>query len=160
MKRILSILVLTLATTVAVNAQHNGLKWETDMMKAVDNAVKAEKPVLLFFTGSDWCGWCKRLQREVFFTPEFKDWANENVVLMELDFPRRTPISDELRKQNGELQRMFGVRGYPTIWFVTPTVNKETNQVNFAQIGKTGYVAGGPSAWIATADKILAQKEN
>ena len=160
MKRILSTLIIAVVTSVTVNAQHDGLTWETDMMKAVDHAVKADKPVLLFFTGSDWCGWCKRLQREVFFTPEFKDWAEDNVVLMELDFPRRTPISDDLRKQNGELQRMFGVRGYPTIWFVTPTVNKETNQVNFAQIGKTGYVAGGPSAWIGTADKILAQEQN
>ena len=159
MKKFVSILFLAIIVGAAANAQHSKLKWETDMMTAVNDAVKSDRPVLLFFTGSDWCGWCKRLQREVFFTPEFEKWADENVVLMELDFPRRTPISQELREQNGQLQQMFGVRGYPTIWFVNPTVNSETNQVNFARIGKTGYVAGGPSAWIGTADKILAQQQ-
>ncbi len=160
MKRILCVLMISMFAGGSVNAQEKGLKWETDMMKAVNTSIEKEKPLLLFFTGSDWCGWCKRLQREVFFTPEFQKWATENVVLMELDYPRRTPIAEDLKKQNGELQRMFGVRGYPTIWFVTPTLNKETNQVNFAQIGKTGYVAGGPSAWIGTAEGILAKKEN
>ena len=127
-------------------------------MTAVNKATKQGKPMFMFFTGSDWCGWCKRLQREVFFQPEFEKWATENVVLMELDFPRRTPVSPELRKQNGEMQQMFGVRGYPTIWFVKPTFNKQTNQVNFEKMGKTGYVKGGPTAWITEVNKILQNR--
>jgi protein disulfide-isomerase len=52
------------------------------------------------------------------------------------------------------MQRMFGVRGYPTIWFVNPTKNGE--DINFGKIGSTGYVRGGAEAWIAAANKILA----
>ncbi|MFT5054528.1 MAG: thioredoxin-related protein, partial [Oceanospirillaceae bacterium] len=129
MKKLITMFVCVILTTGIAVGQEKGVKWETDMSKGIDASIKSGKPMLLFFTGSDWCGWCKKLQREVFFTPEFEKWATENVVLMELDFPRRTAISEELRKQNSEMQQMFGVRGYPTIWFVNPTMNKETNQV-------------------------------
>ena len=131
------------------------IQWMT-IEKAYELTQKEENPKKIFIdVYTDWCGWCKKLQREVFFTPEFQKWANENVVLMELDFPRRTPVTPELKKQNGELQQMFGVRGYPTIWFVNPSLNAETNEVNFGKIGKTGYVAGGPTGWIGAAQKIL-----
>lgn len=140
---------------LGATAQETALVWNTDMMKAVDKSIAEKKPLLLFFTGSDWCGWCKRLQAEVFEKPEFKDWATENVVLVELDFPRRSALPPELQKQNSELQQMFQVRGYPTIWMVSPT--KQENNINFAKLGSTGYVAGGPRPWIASADQILQQ---
>lgn len=138
------------------SAQESGsnLDWNTDLVAAVDKSIAEDKPLLLFFTGSDWCGWCKRLQAEAFFKPEFEQWAKENVVLMELDFPRRTPQAEELKQQNMNILRMFGVRGYPTIWFVEPS--KNGSEINFAKIGQTGYVRGGAEAWIAEADKILA----
>jgi protein disulfide-isomerase len=129
-------------------------KWHTNLVEAVDKSIKENKPLLMFFTGSDWCGWCKRLQAEAFFKPEFENWAKKNVVLMELDFPRRTPQDETIRTQNMNMQRMFGVRGYPTIWFVNPTKNGE--DINFGKIGSTGYVRGGAEAWIAAANKILA----
>ena len=62
--------------------------WETDYKKAQDQAKAGNKLVLLDFTGSDWCGWCIKLDREVFSKPEFKDYATKNLVLVELDFPR------------------------------------------------------------------------
>src|SRR6187431_590184 len=71
--------------------------WTNNLEKAVELSNKNHKPVLLFFTGSDWCGWCKRLQAEVFEKSEFKQWASKNVVLMEVDFPRRVPLSPELQ---------------------------------------------------------------
>ena len=72
---------------------------------------------MLFFTGSDWCGWCIRLQKEVLKTPEFNKWANENVILVELDFPRRTAQPDMIKTQNNELQQVFGIQGFPTVYF-------------------------------------------
>ena len=132
------------------------LDWNTDLVKAVDKSIAEEKPMLMFFTGSDWCGWCKRLQAEAFFKPEFAKWAKDNVVLMELDFPRRTPQEEAVITQNMNILRMFGVRGYPTIWFVNPTKNGA--EINFGKIGSTGYVKGGAEAWIAQADKILASQ--
>jgi thioredoxin-related protein len=138
--------------------QQKPAEWHTDVNKAITISVETGKPLFFFFTGSDWCGWCKRLQKEVFFKSEFAIWANKNVVLIELDFPRRTKLSDELQKQNRGLQQMFGVRGYPTIWFVTPEI-QEDNKINFTKLGSQGYVAGGPPAWIAGANKIINPKK-
>ncbi|MBL4587675.1 MAG: thioredoxin family protein [Flavobacteriales bacterium] len=148
-----SIVAFLVVLSVGVKAQEANLIWHTDLGPAVDKAIAEEKPLFLFFTGSDWCGWCKRLQREVFVKPEFVEWANKNVVLMELDFPRRTAQPEELKTQNMNIMRMFGVRGYPTVWFVNPS--KEESKINFGKIGSTGYVAGGPDAWIAAANKII-----
>ncbi|MCF8258488.1 MAG: thioredoxin family protein [Flavobacteriales bacterium] len=153
MRLILSI-VLSLSLT-ATFAQSSGPVWTSNLMEAVDRSISEKKPLLLFFTGSDWCGWCKKLQAEVFLKPEFDVWAKKNVILVELDFPRRTALSSELQQQNAELQQMFQVRGYPTIWLVNPT--RQDSNVNFAKLGSTGFVAGGPVAWIATADQILLQ---
>jgi protein disulfide-isomerase len=130
--------------------------WHTDMNKAVALSNSSKKPMLLFFTGSDWCGWCIRLQKEVLKTPEFETWAKKNVVLVELDYPRRTPQTPEIQKQNAELQQGFQIQGFPTIYFVN--ADMKDGKVNFAPIDKTGYVAGGPAAWLAVADGILAKK--
>lgn len=135
-------------------SQAQELKWYTNVKEAVTVSKKEKKPLMLFFTGSDWCGWCIRLQNEVLKTPEFSKWAKESVVLVELDYPRRTPQSDEIKKQNNELQQAFGIQGYPTVYFANATVNKE-GKVNFEGLGSTGYVAGGPAAWLAVADPFV-----
>jgi len=154
MTRFLLTLIIGL-TISSTNAQNSNLVWTPNVMEAVDKSVSEKKPMLLFFTGSDWCGWCKKLQAEVFERPEFAEWAAKNVILVELDFPRRSALSPEIQQQNNELQQMFGVRGYPTIWLVNPS--KDQGNVNFAKLGSTGYVAGGPASWIASANQILQQ---
>ncbi len=154
MKKIAITLFLILGS-LTIQAQE--LTWQTDMNKAMEISKKSKKPLLLFFTGSDWCGWCIRLQKEVLKTPEFAKWANENVVLVELDFPRRTPQQPEIQRQNQELQQTFGVQGYPTVWFVNAT--KKDGKINLEKLGSTGYVAGGPSVWLAGADQILGKKK-
>jgi len=69
--------------------QSDAETWETDLNKAIALSYETKKPIMLFFTGSDWCGWCIRLQNEVFRTETFTKWAEENVILVELDFPRK-----------------------------------------------------------------------
>ncbi len=154
MKKIVIALLLVLGS-VSMNAQD--IEWHTDIAKAVKVSNKTKKPLLLFFTGSDWCGWCIRLQKEVLKTPEFAEWATKNVVLVELDYPRRTPQTPELQAQNAQLQQFFGIRGYPTVWFANGTVDKE-GKTAFTQLGSTGYVAGGPTAWLGVANGILQKK--
>lgn len=139
---------------VAATVQAQELEWHTDIAKAVKVSEKSKKPLLMFFTGSDWCGWCIRLQKEVLKTPEFAKWAKENVILVELDFPRRTPQDPAIKQQNVELQQFFAVRGYPTVWFVNGSKDK-AGKVSFEKLGSTGYVAGGPAAWLEGANKIL-----
>ncbi len=148
------LLFLFYVSLSSMNAQE--LVWENDVSKATDISIKTKKPLLLFFTGSDWCGWCMRLQKEVFLMPEFTKWAIENVVLVELDFPRRRQLSPQLIQQNKSLEAMFGIRGYPTVWIVNPS--KKDNQINFQQLGTTGYVAGGPEKWLEGANNILKNK--
>jgi protein disulfide-isomerase len=154
--RLILTIFLGLTLTVA-RSQSTAPVWHTNVMQAVDKSIAENKPLLFFFTGSDWCGWCKKLQAEVFFKPEFIEWANKNVILVELDFPRRTALAPEIQQQNNELQQMFQVRGYPTIWMVSAT--KQDSNVNFGKLGSTGYVAGGPEAWIASATQILKQAQ-
>jgi protein disulfide-isomerase len=130
------------------------LNWHTDLNKAVNISISENKPMMLFFTGSDWCGWCIRLKKEVFNYPEFEEWTKDNVVLVELDFPRRKTIDPKILNQNRELARIFGVSGYPTVWFVNPQ-KLDTNKLNFIKLGKLGYLAGGTNKWISTAEIFL-----
>ena len=154
MKNLIVIMTLFVSVNLFAQEKESSLEWNTNLMSAVDKAIAEKKPLLMFFTGSDWCGWCKRLQAEAFFKPEFEKWAKENVILMELDFPRRSAQAEDIKTQNMNMQRMFGVRGYPTIWFVNPT--KTGDDIKFGKIGSTGYVKGGAEAWIAKAEQILA----
>lgn len=148
------ITVLVVMGSFAVQAQE--LKWETDINKAISVSNKSKKPMLLFFTGSDWCGWCIRLQKEVLKTPEFAAWAKKNVVLVELDYPRKTAQAEAIKTQNAGLQEAFGIQGFPTVYFAT--AKQKNGKPSFTGIGSTGYVAGGPTAWLATADDILKKK--
>ncbi|PIQ15370.1 MAG: thioredoxin, partial [Flavobacteriales bacterium CG18_big_fil_WC_8_21_14_2_50_32_9] len=79
--------------------------WEVDVNKAYEISKKTGKPILANFTGSDWCGWCIKLKNEVFIKDEFKTWAKDNVVLLELDFPRRFQLPEEIKQQNYGLQQ-------------------------------------------------------
>lgn len=153
MKKIILVVLVTLLFG-ATQAQENQT-WHTDINKAIALSKKESKPLFLFFTGSDWCGWCIRLQKEVFKTPEFTAWAKDNVVLVDLDFPRRTPQDPAIQKQNAELQQIFAVQGYPTVWFVKPSLKDGKN--NLEQLGSTGYLAGGPASWIENANSIVAK---
>lgn len=150
MKKIIVALLL-FAGSFAAEAQE--LVWETNVTTAMAISNETKKPLLLFFTGSDWCGWCIRLQKEVLKTPEFASWAKQNVVLVELDYPRRAPQTPEIKKQNEELQMAFGIQGFPTIILANATTKE--GKVNFEGIGSTGYVAGGPTAWLAVANGFL-----
>ena len=114
--------------------------WKTDYTAALAEAAKENKMVLLDFTGSDWCGWCIKLQKDTFSKPEFKKFAQESLVLVELDFPRGKTQSDELKKQNEELAEKFGVQGFPTLVLLDPQGKEATRNV--------GYLQGGPEAFI------------
>ena len=69
--------------------EKTGLTWYTNLEEAHKISKETNKPVFGFFTGSDWCGWCHKLQREVFAKQAFIDWAKENVILLEVDFPKK-----------------------------------------------------------------------
>jgi len=133
------------------------LVWYTDINQAIAISQKEKKPMMLFFTGSDWCGWCIRLQNEVFKKDEFTKWAKENVVLVDIDFPKKNTQTDAIKQQNNQLQQTFAVQGYPTVFFVTADKG-EGGKVNLTSLGKSGYMAGGPEGWINNANTFLTKK--
>ena len=91
------------------------LQWLTDLPKAQAQAKKENKLVMLDFTGSDWCGWCIKLHKDVFSKPEFAKFAKDNLVLVEVDFPHGKKQSAELKKANEELQKKYKISGFPTM---------------------------------------------
>lgn len=129
--------------------------WMVDINKAYEVSKKTGKPIMANFTGSDWCGWCKKLKYEVFDKPEFKTWAEKNVVLVELDFPRRFQIPQKYKEQNQGLQQAFKVSGYPTIW-VFNLGKDDKGQFTIDALGKTGYVKGVP-AFTSGVDNMIKQ---
>jgi len=119
--------------------------WTTDYKKAQEEAKASHKLLLLDFTGSDWCGFCIQLDKAILQQPQFKDYASKNLVLMEVDFPRRKAQSAETQKQNMELARRYQIEGFPTL----VVLNGE---------GKTvwrydGLYQGGIAAFLAELDK-------
>lgn len=128
--------------------------WLVDLDVAYAISVKEKKPILANFTGSDWCGWCKKLDADVFSKPEFQDWAKKNVVLLELDFPRRKTIPQKNMGQNAAMQNALQVTGYPTIWVLTMTKDAANGQYQINPLGKTGYTPT-PEQFIASIDKFV-----
>ena len=139
----------------------HGLTWYTKIGEAHSASKTSNKPIFAFFTGSDWCGWCIKLQKDVFAKEAFISWAKDNVILLELDFPRRKQLPADLKQQNQNLQRVLGVRGYPTVWIINTALDQATNNLNIAALGSLGYPSGATKGkeevlFLSNANKILA----
>jgi len=129
-----------------------GAAWSTDFDPAVARATALRRPLLVNFTGSDWCDWCQSLKAEVFDTPEFAAWSEKTVVLVEVDFPRNRSLEAALQAQNERLARRFAALledGYPTVILLDPAGERV--------IGDLGYLSGGPGVWTEAADHLLAR---
>lgn len=138
------LLACTAALVFAASVAH-AADWTEDYAAAVAKAKKEHKMLLLDFTGSDWCIWCQRTDKEVFETQKFKDFADQKLVLVKLDFPRTKEQSDVLKAQNSALQEKYGIEGFPTLIALT-----SGEKVVFSQVG---YKDGGPDAFIAQFPK-------
>jgi len=109
-----ALLLLTLLL-FSVNALAGKPGWEENYDKALAEAKETNKLVLLDFTGSDWCGWCMKIDEEIFSKSDFKKYAKANLVLVELDYPRGKSQTKKLKEQNAALKSKFGISGYPTL---------------------------------------------
>jgi protein disulfide-isomerase len=158
MKRIIIVatLMLTLLVFISCHAEKESsdnpvstgeLKWLINFEEAMEVAEENDLPIFVNFTGSDWCGWCKRLQSEVFSQTEFINYANENLVLLKLDFPKYIQQTEETKKYNGDLATRFGIRGFPTILLL----NSQGEEIK-----RTGYQPGGAEAYIKHIETLLS----
>lgn len=149
MKQISALFVLFIFLFTSCNngqSTSDALNWENNLDKAIQQAKKENKAVLVNFTGSDWCIWCKRLSSEVFQQKEFKNYADENLVLVMLDFPKDKPQSAETQSYNQNLAQKYGIQGFPTILIFD-------SQGKLA--GQTGYLPGGPEKYIENIKSYL-----
>lgn len=121
------------------SASKDGLNWETNLETALQKAKTENKAVLVNFTGSDWCQWCIRLSNEVFSQDEFEKYADENLILVRLDFPRSIEQSAETKMYNNQLAQRYGVQGFPTILLF----NSQGKMVL-----QTGYQPGGAANYV------------
>ena len=133
------------AFALALPVLAEGVEWFTSLQTALEKAQAEDKIVLLDFTGSDWCVWCQRLKGEIFDTPEFATFAKANLVMVEVDFPNRNQLSAEQQAANDSLAQKFGIRGYPTLILLDRWGK---------QVGKGGYVRGGPKPFIDLLEKV------
>jgi protein disulfide-isomerase len=141
-----SFFVMGLALVAVVSAGASQGSWETDFKKAQDQAKAKNKLLLIDFTGSDWCGFCIRFDRDILSKQQFKDYADKNLVLLEVDFPRAKEQSQELRTQNQKLAAQYEIEGFPTII----VLNRDGREV----WRYPGYFADGPQAFIAELEKL------
>lgn len=138
------VLVGVLLTGVVTAAEG----WLTDFEKAKAQAAEQKRPILVDFSGSDWCGWCIKLDEEVFSKKEFKDFAQDNLVLLLIDFPRKSKLTDAEKESNDKLAKQYGVRGFPTVLLL---------DAEGKVLGKTGYQTGGPSKYVEHLKGLLAK---
>ena len=144
------ILITLLAVAALWQTNVAQAAWLTDLPQAQTEAKAENKIVLMDFTGSDWCPWCIKFKKEVLDTPQFQQYAAKNVVLVEVDYPRKKAQADGLKKANAALKDHYKVDGFPTLVVLDK---------NGKEIGRqVGYEDGGPSAFIAKLEKFKAGK--
>lgn len=147
-KGLLAIAALTFSLNLYALADKD--IWLDNFEDAKALAKKQGLPILMDFTGSDWCGWCIKLDKEVFSQKEFKEYAQKSFILFKADFPEEKPISAKVRKQNEKLSDKYNVEGFPTI-ILTDADGKE--------IARTGYQEGGAKSYVEHLKKLLEKSK-
>jgi thioredoxin-related protein len=148
MKILLHSIVLVL--TSASLALAGGEGWLTNWEAAKAKAKAENKPILINLTGSDWCTWCIKLEKEILSQKAFKDFAAENLVLMDADFPKKKEQSAELKKQNAALEKEYLAGGYPTVWLLDAEGKKLSTE-------DLGELKVSPEAFIAKLKELIAK---
>jgi len=132
--KLIAVAAMTAGTAFA------GEGWLTNIEKAQALAKKEGRMVLVDFTGSDWCPPCKALHSKIFLSMEFKAYAKEKLVLVEIDFPRRKQLSDEQKKYNQTQAKKYGLRGVPMV-LVFDSKGKQVHK-------EVGFRGQSPKAYI------------
>ena len=138
MKKKILILVAVLLNLSTIYAQ----EWQTDFEKAKNTASIEDKPIILVFQGSDWCAPCIKLDRQVWSTDTFKEYASEHYVMLQADFPRKreNSLSETQTKANAKLAETYNKNGiFPFVVVLDAKGNV---------LGKTGYKKTTPKQYI------------
>lgn len=144
----LSMLLTSVFSLANADDGYNRISWQTNYDEAVRQSRSTSKPIVMLFTGSDWCTWCIKLEQESLNTAEFAQAAGNKFIFLKLDFPVGKSLPADLVAQNKQLQKRFGVSGFPTIVIIDP---------NQQVIGTTGYKPGGGRAYAAHLSQLAEE---
>jgi protein disulfide-isomerase len=136
-------------TAVEMPVKADRIEWMTDFTAAGKKAKEEGKDLFINFTGSDWCGWCIRLDKEVFSQKLFIYEAQKRFVFVYVDFPRTKKQPETLKKQNEQLARLYGAESFPTIILA---------MADGKPYGQTGYVEGGPLAYLQELARLQSRR--
>jgi protein disulfide-isomerase len=145
-----AIVIFSLMAQKAHSQKIQQVNWTTSYAEAIDEADRTNTPIMLFFSGSDWCPWCKKLDSEVFSTKEFSAWLDSRVVPVMVDFPKTSQLPGQLTNQNNKLLDRYRphLTGFPTALFI---------KADGTVIGKLGYEEGGVRKWIHRAQSVVGK---
>lgn len=139
MKHLFFQTAIALLISLTCHAEESG--WTHDYEAAKKQAKEQNKPILINFTGTDWCGWCIRIEKEVFSQEAFKAYAKEHLILMEVDFPKKKKLPAEVVAQNEKLDKEFKIEGYPTIFLIDSDGKKLSEDIGYREGGAEAYVS-------------------
>ena len=138
-KRLFTFLLTITILILLFSSAPAATTWINNFEAAKKKAVVEKKDMLLFFSGSDWCHWCQKLDKEVFSQEKFAQEAGKDFILVNLDFPRKKELEKSIKEQNQQMQKTYGVRGFPTV-ILTDAAGKP--------YAKTGYQQGGVDVYL------------
>ncbi|MCE5294649.1 MAG: thioredoxin family protein [Chlamydiales bacterium] len=127
-------------------AESSQINWLTDLDTAKAQARNESKPIFLYFTGSDWCPYCVKMNTQILSTPEFQDALAQKMIFVKIDFPRNTPLEKAAQEYNEKLSKSFGVQGFPTVILLDSKGSR---------IEKIGFQAGGGAKYAQKVQDIL-----
>jgi protein disulfide-isomerase len=133
-------MAVALMISAATSLQAAELTWQTDFAEASKQAAQEHKYILLDFTGSDWCPWCIKMDKEVFDQSQFSAFAVKNLILVKVDFPRKTAQSPAEKSQNEELAKKYAIEGFPTYILLDSSGKEVRRQVGYLQGGATAFI--------------------
>jgi protein disulfide-isomerase len=120
------------------------IRWVETYRQAVDESRRTGKPIVLYFTGSDWCHWCMKIDQELISSPAFVDKVQDKLIFVHVDFPQKQQLPEQRTKENERLRDQFKVEGFPQL-----VVVNAKGEI----LGTLGYRAVTPEAY---ADTLLA----
>lgn len=127
----------------------NTFKWYDNLDEAMKESERLHRPIFALFTGSDWCPWCIKLEREILSKPEFQKYAARHFIMFKVDELRKTRMPQGVALKNREYLNKYGVRGFPTVLLLDKKGRLLT---------QTGYRAGGPENYIEHLKYIQGKK--
>jgi thioredoxin-related protein len=146
MNTVAAVMVGACMALLSIAVQAGQEEWLTDFRKAKEVAREKNVPILADFAGSDWCGWCIKLDNEVFSQDAFKAYATSNLVLFLADYPRSKKLPEQTVRQNKELAQQYHIEGFPTVLML---------DANGKELARTGYRQGGSQAYLEHLKQLM-----